>query len=361
MLRRLWPVPTSLRRLSALRNLPQPATILRPTRSHSSTIPQRSGVIPWSGAPPSAGATLWFGETRWSGVTRWFGETPLSGVIRWCGATPWFGEIAKVLSETANSTARQSPEGGPAVSRLAKAYITLVIVSGALILLLAAGSWSSTNLRQFAICLGLAALASTLKVRIPGIEGTMSPNFVFLLLGMVALPFAQVAVTSLTAALVQSLWASAKRPRLAQVAFSAAALVISSALAYKFAHLFLAENATGSRLVSVILAGSAYFPLNSILVSMVVGLVEGRPLKQISRRCYQWVFPYFGEGIAFAALVSSAYAPSTLWKGALVLLPTMVLAFVYFFNRSGRSAVLTTGVSSSEEERFLSIGGAKLS
>src|SRR5215467_9777690 len=361
MRRRRSPTPTSRQRLSALRNPPRRNTTPGPTQSPSSTIPRRSGGIPSSGVLLSAGATRWFGETPSSGVTRSFGATPSSGVIPWCGAIPSFGAIAKVVSETANSTARQSLEGGSAVSRTAKAYIALVIVSGALILLLAAGSWSSTNLKQFIIFLGLAALASTLKVRIPGIEGTMSPNFVFLLLGMVALPFSQVAVVSLAAALVQSFWASTKRPRLVQVAFSAAALVISSSLAYEFSHLVLTENATGSRLVSVILAGSVYFPINSILVSMVVGLVDGQPLKQVSRRCYQWVFPYFGEGIAFAALVSSAYAPSTLWKGALVLLPTMVLAFLYFFNRSARSAVSTTGVSSSEvEQEFESVGGTKL-
>lgn len=236
------------------------------------------------------------------------------------------------------------------MSRMAKAYIALVIVSGALLLMFAAGSWPSANLRQFTIYLGLAALASTLKVRIPGMESTMSPNFVFLLLGMVALPFSQVAVISLGAALAQSLWASSKRPRLVQVAFSAAALVISSSLAYRFAHLILAENTAGSRVVSVILAGSVYFPINSILVSMVVGLVEGRPLKQVAWRCYQWAFPYFVEGIVFAALASGAYAPSALWKGALVVLPTMVLAFLYFFNRSARGAVSTIAVSSSAEE-----------
>src|SRR5215467_5412826 len=89
----------------------------------------------------------------------------------------------------------------PTVSKTAKAYIALVIASGTLLLLLAAGSWSSANLRQFAIYLGLAALASALKVRIPGMESTMSPNFVFLLLGMAVLPFSQVAIISLTAAL----------------------------------------------------------------------------------------------------------------------------------------------------------------
>src|SRR5438045_6012867 len=69
----------------------------------------------------------------------------------------------------------------------AKAYIALVIGAGTLLSLLAAGSWSSVNLRPFAIYLGLAALASALKVRIPGMEGTISPNFVFLLLRVVAL------------------------------------------------------------------------------------------------------------------------------------------------------------------------------
>ena len=168
----------------------------------------------------------------------------------------------------------------------------MVIAAGTLLSLLAAGSWSSVNLRPFAIYFGLAALASALKVRIPGMEGTISPNFVFLLLGMVALPFSQVAVISLAAALVQSLWASAKRPRLVQVAFSAAALVLSSSLAYKFAHLVLAGSSTDSAVVCVILAGSIYSPVNSGLVSMIIGLAEGRPLKQVCLRCYQWAFPY---------------------------------------------------------------------
>src|SRR5215813_11679247 len=106
----------------------------------------------------------------------------------------------------------------PTMSQKAKAYIAMVIASGMALLLLAAGSWSSSNMRQFAIYLGLAALASALKVRIPGMETTISPNFVFLLLGMVALPFSQVAIISLVAALVQSLWFVARRPRLVQVA-----------------------------------------------------------------------------------------------------------------------------------------------
>lgn len=238
------------------------------------------------------------------------------------------------------------------MSKMAKSYITLVIASGMALLLLAAESWSSAHLKQFAIYLSLAALASALKVRIPGMEGTISPNFVFLLMGMVALPFSQVAVIGLMAALVQSLWASAKRPRLVQVAFSAAALVLSSSAAYKFAHLVLAGSTTDSAVVCVILAGSIYFPVNSSLVSMVIGLVEGQPLKQVFLRCYQWAFPYFMGGIAFAGLVSGAYAPSMLWKGAFMLVPAAVLAYLYFANLSARVASATIPVSIPEEAEY---------
>jgi len=244
------------------------------------------------------------------------------------------------------------------MSKTAKSYIALVIASGALLLMLAAGSWSSANLRQFAIYLGLAALASALKVRIPGMEGTISPNFIFLLLGMVALPFSQVAVISLAAALVQSLWASTKRPRLVQVAFSSSTLVVCSALAYKFAHLVLAGSTADSAVVCVILAGSIYFPVNSGLVSMVIGLAEGQPCKQVCMRCYQWAFPYFLGGIAFAGLVSGAYAPSMLWKGALVLLPAAVLAYLYFANLTARvasAAMPMSTASTAEEEEYAEV------
>ena len=75
---------------------------------------------------------------------------------------------------------------------------------------------------------------------------------------MVALPFSQVAAIRVSAALVQSLWASAKRPRLVQVAFGAAALVLSNSLAYEFAHLLPTGSGSESPGVCVILAGSVF-------------------------------------------------------------------------------------------------------
>lgn len=230
----------------------------------------------------------------------------------------------------------------------AKAYIALVIASGTMLLLLAAGSWSSASLRQFTIYLGLAALASTLKIRVPGIDGTMSPNFVFLLLGMATCSFSEVVAISLTAALVQTVWASAKRPRLVQAAFNAAALILSASAAYKFSHLTVSGDRAEPAVALVILAGSVYFPLNAALVSAVIGLVEGQPLRQVGRHCYESVFPYFMGGIIFAGLISGAYTRSTAWKGALVVVPAVLLGYVYFSYRMSHSAPAVALVGSSK-------------
>src|SRR6266404_9746478 len=157
--------------------------------------------------------------------------------------------------------------------RIAKAYIALIIASGTTVLLLAAGSWSSGTLRQFAIYLGLAAVASTLKIRIPGIESTLSPNFVFLLLGMAFCRFSEIATISLAAALVQSLWA-AKQARLVQVTFSAATLILSASVAYQASHFLLGRSAVDSPVTLVILAGSLYLDSWNLRKCVLHGLEQ---------------------------------------------------------------------------------------
>ena len=239
--------------------------------------------------------------------------------------------------------------------RNAKAYIALIIASGTTVLLLAAGSWSSGSLRQFAIYLGLAAIASTLKIRIPGIEGTMSPNFIFLLLGITFCRFSEVIAISLAAPLVQSLWA-AKQPRLIQVTFSAATLILSASIAFQASHLLLGRMAGESPAVLVIVAGSLYLPLNTALVSTVIGLVEGQPIVKIARTCYEYVFPYFIGGIIFAGLASGAFARSSMWRGAVALMPLVILGYFYAVSRRPAIATHIQPITSMEEEHLVEVG-----
>jgi hypothetical protein len=241
--------------------------------------------------------------------------------------------------------------------RAARIYISLVLCFGAAVLLMAAGSWSSAGLPQFMMLLGLAAVSSTLKIRIPGIESTMSPNFAFLLLAMLCCNFSQVVAIALVAALVQSLWA-AKRPRLVQVAFSAAALVLSASVAFQCAHFLLGLSASSSPVVFAILAGCLYLPLNTALVSAVIALVEGRSMWEVGRICYECVFPYVMGGIVFAGMVSSAFSVAKVWQGATVLFPVAVLGYLYFLSRMPTVATVSSQSvpTAVEEEELVEVG-----
>jgi hypothetical protein len=248
--------------------------------------------------------------------------------------------------------------GEKLMPRDAKIYIGLILSAGASMLLLAAGSWSSASLLQFGILLGLATISSAMKLRIPGIEGTMSPNFVFLVLSVAVCSFSEVVAMTLTAALVQSLW-TARRPRLVQVAFSAGALVVSASVAFEASHLLLGSGAGSSPVVLVILAGSLYLPLNTALVSAVIGLVEGKPFAQVGSLCYQCVFPYFMGGIIFAGLMSGSFSGLTMWRGALLLLPVAILGYVYSLSQRAPVATANVQPGHMEEEELVGAGSRR--
>ena len=61
---------------------------------------------------------------------------------------------------------------GTQVGRTAKSYIYSVIVAGVGVLAVAVVNWSSPDPLLLAIYLLLAVLASAVKLRLPGVDGT---------------------------------------------------------------------------------------------------------------------------------------------------------------------------------------------
>jgi hypothetical protein len=238
------------------------------------------------------------------------------------------------------------------MSSVAKWYIALVSASGTVILLLAARWWSSANLKQFAALLALTLFASTLKVRIPGMAGTISPNFAFLLIAMTFFTFSQAIAAALAAALVQSSWKPQSRPRMVQILFNAAALVLSSAFAFTASHLIVRPVDNTTAISLALLAGTVYFSANTALVSIVMGLAEQQPLREVCQRCYEWVFPYFVFGIVITGLISGSFSTANVWRSSLQIVPAMVLAYLYFLGRSKKQAVRRWA---SEEEELLAL------
>src|SRR5215470_5708423 len=102
----------------------------------------------------------------------------------------------------------------------AKIFITITAALGATVLASSFLHWHSDDLLRFGCYLLIAVLASTMKVTLPGIEGTMSVHFLFVLLGILELSLPETLVIGCTAALVQSLWKPKHRPEPSKLVFN---------------------------------------------------------------------------------------------------------------------------------------------
>jgi len=172
----------------------------------------------------------------------------------------------------------------------------------------------------------LACLASTLKIKLPRIRGTMSINFLFILIGVAELSAAETIMLGCVAALVQCLWKPRKRPALIQVLFNIATLVVSIGISFHASHV-LVQGANLPVLLAV--AVCAYFVLNTGMISLVLSLVEKQALGQVWRQCYLWSFPYYLAGAAIASAI--VFSGRTVgWKPALLMLPVMYMIFSYY-------------------------------
>src|SRR3989442_7294469 len=117
----------------------------------------------------------------------------------------------------------------------AKLLISLVVAAGTGVLLYGAIHPTSKNIAQFICYLLIAILASRLKVNLPGITGTMSVNFLFILLGILELSFTETLVLGTAAILVQCFYRD--RPSAIQVTFNFCASAFSNAAPYDVYHI----------------------------------------------------------------------------------------------------------------------------
>src|SRR2546426_6495300 len=152
----------------------------------------------------------------------------------------------------------------------AKLLISLVVAAGTGVLLYGAIHPTSKNIAQFICYLLIAILASRLKVNLPGITGTMSANFLFILLGVLELSFAETLILGTAAILVQCFYRD--RPSPIQVTFNLCASAFSIAVAYGVYHFALSEWQVRSHPLLLAAAASTYFVANTGSIASVIAL-----------------------------------------------------------------------------------------
>jgi hypothetical protein len=218
----------------------------------------------------------------------------------------------------------------------AQMYLAGVLVTGVMLLTSSALGWQSQNITRFVIYLALASVASTFKIKLPHLGGTITPAFVLLLVAIAQLSFAETAIMAAVVGLVQVLWRPARRPMLAQVLFNPACLALSAAFAWfvsRFAlDAWLGQSVIGLLVIStVVLYGS-----NTVIVALMMALVARKPLSSIWQICYFWSLPYYLVGAA-AAGIMTAVSRTADWPPSLLVLPLMGLVYVSYRVQLGQA------------------------
>ena len=213
--------------------------------------------------------------------------------------------------------------GVPAVT-----FIVTQLIGGLPLLPYAIYRWHSDDLFRYVCFLVVALAASLLKVRLPGIKATMSANFLFILVGIIDLSYSETLFMGCFGGLVQTLWRAHPRPRPDQWLFNLANLALSITAAEMVFHSRLAA-AIGFRWpLLMAAAATTYFAFNTISVSGIIAMTEGRNPVHVWKECYLWAFPYYLLGALIACGVSLVNRLLG-WQVALLVFP-----IVYWIYRS---------------------------
>ena len=182
------------------------------------------------------------------------------------------------------------------------------------------------DLTIFWHCLALALLTSTFKVRLPGMQNSIAASFVLFLIAMAHLSLAETLILTIPCTILQCLWRPRSKPSAIQVTFSVACTLVSTGVA---GMLFYSIERKGADVPALVIAATAFFFVNSLLVATVVGLVRSESIARLWRELHRWAFPYYLGGALVAALVV-AYSRVAGFHQALAITPLLYAVYLAY-------------------------------
>jgi len=211
-----------------------------------------------------------------------------------------------------------------------KAFVGITALVGAVVLGFSLSHWQSQDPTRFVCYLVVALPASGLKVQLPGIDGTMSVNFLFILLGVLELSLPETLVIGCTASLAQSVWQLRGRLDPVKVLFNVCGMMANATALTYLTYYSLVGRFGSNKPILLMVSALMFFFANTLPISIVIALTEGKSSRKVWSECYFWSFPYYLVGAAAVGLVGIINR-SAGWQTSLLVLP-----LIYWVYRSYR-------------------------
>src|SRR5271165_4326138 len=212
---------------------------------------------------PSPAPTPRFGERRRRGAPAGPRRPAPSGAPAQCGLRG--NKCGHYRTQGSNGLIDLAENRVKPSQALAKTFIGVVAFIGLLAVLGPLANTSDLWSTRFACYLVLALLSSSLKVSLPGVTGTLSVSFLFILASMAELGVLETIVIGTGATLVQIYWNAKRRPPLHQVLFNLASIAI--AIRFAEAAMHWAEARGVSLPFQLLCATLGYFIANTIPIA----------------------------------------------------------------------------------------------
>ena len=217
------------------------------------------------------------------------------------------------------------------MSPSARAYWFCVIASGSCCFLFAMLAWHAPqdSVVRLSIYLVTAILASGLKIRLPGVFGTLSMNYIVIIAALLNINLAAAMIVAVISTLGQCIIHAVDRPKWFQVLFSTAGVPVPVLAAWFVLRLsvFSRYDSTGS--VALLAASLVYFAITTTTVAGIIGLTDGTSVFTIWRTSYLWTALHYLVGGCIAEAIH--FMDRHLGSSALAIaIPPLYLLFRSF-------------------------------
>ena len=171
--------------------------------------------------------------------------------------------------------------------------------------------------------LTLAAATSKMKIKLPGIDGTMSVNLPFLLMAVVNLSALEAVSIACVSTVVQCWPKSGSKFRPEQMLFNVSMMAFAASMASLIWNAgWLGRSAWASEPLMLASATATFFVGQTAPVAGIIKLAEGTAMRRVWLSIVQLSFPYYVLSAGMTSMVNTI-SHHLGWKAALVVFPAM--------------------------------------
>jgi len=210
----------------------------------------------------------------------------------------------------------------------ARVFVALIVISGLLLLGDAVANAYPMPTAKFLAFMVVACVAARLRIKLPGVTGTMSVNLPFILVAAAQMNMAEALVIGFISTFFQCL-GKGKKFNVMQVAFNCSTITLAVA-ATRFIYVAPSlASMVSSPALRLALAAAGYALANTVPVAIVIGLTEARSILRTWLEMLQLSFPYLVASASIAGVTLTVTQESG-WQVPLAVLPIMAGIFLSY-------------------------------